>query len=168
MDYSEEIRNRVRLLTAGGTAPVSVAFPKKDVNLVTIFLGTMLVLMSLTIVFVAIKGHSPVQAQAQTQPVQIQQTVPKTTASVGRVEYLRDVGALNARITDLDKKVGVLGMRDWIVGVAHNENTHVYQKAHPNEQGYITLDEEWRMSKLPETMQFSPEQKEELKNWIAK
>jgi hypothetical protein len=146
--------------------------PKPDMNLLTVFLSAMLVMLSIGILFISLRGrnltptvlqHQPIAQQQQQMPIQ---TMPQ--GGVTRTEFSTFQRNVNQKVDSLDQMLKIFGTRVWLLGLAHNENTMVYQKTHPQEaQSYITLDQEWRISRIPEQMDLSPEQKQDLKNWVS-
>jgi hypothetical protein len=155
IDYSNEIRKRVRAMAEEKTVPPTVN--KSEPSILTVFLGAMLVLMSLVIIFVAFRGHqSSATPQQPAQPPRISQPF---------VQPKNDV--VGARLAQQDQTIKNIAQRVWLLGLAHNENANIAKKFNPNER-FITLDEEWRLNKVPETMSLTPDQREDLKNWVKK
>ena len=175
IDYSNEIRKRIQMCaveTPVTTLPAKtlpVVKKKDDVSFLTYFIGAALTILVMVLLTMPVWKNSVLNIQRPQQQVNIPPANPKPIVGYVPVsDYNKDMVAVNAKIDGLDKVVRTIGLRSWVSSLAQNENINVYQKLHPQEKGYITLDDEWRLSKIPETMQLTQDQKEQLKNWIVK
>lgn len=90
--------------------------------------------------------------------------VPSTqymTAAEGR--------ELTDKVADMDDKMKIWIHRQWLLGLAVNENSAISKdidrRYHGNrDSGFITFDEQWKMNKLPESMRLTPEQRDSIRN----
>ena len=129
------------------------------------FVGTLLVMVSGEGYFSGIMSQefhqesvtpisqvTPVQPQAQAQP---QPTQPP----------------LDLRVAQMEKDLDVFQHRVWLLALSANENANMAKKMDAqhhkvDNRGFVTLDEKWQLSKMPETMALTPEQREEILNGV--
>jgi hypothetical protein len=76
----------------------------------------------------------------------------------------------NQKIDELNKKLEVWANRTWLLSVAHNENMNLIhqlqQKQGFRDPGFIVIEENWKLNRLPCTMQMTQEQRQKMLNGI--
>lgn len=157
--------------------------PKKDnsgnSNMTTALLGVCILLMS-AVTFWGLYNNIPRSEplpqfsgdrtpHQKTQPVQPVQPPPNyaTKADVeAAVEKMaRQLDKVNERLDKNDKTMATWGQRVWMLVLAHNENVFLRQRQEGTMAGcnnYIVFDQNWKMNRMPSTMQMSDEQRKKL------
>jgi len=70
------------------------------------------------------------------------------------------VHPLAIHLQELEKRIDLWQRHAWLAGVASNENANVNKKIHPDwANRYITLNREWKMNKMPESMKLTEEER---------
>jgi hypothetical protein len=81
-------------------------------------------------------------------------------------EILEQLVALNKRLDDQDKRLAAWSHRLWLMGVAHNENVNIQimeaQKRGQSDPGYIYFDTNWKLSRMPRTIEMDEKSKQDL------
>ena len=150
----------VQKLDVGGT-------PKGSGNgFMTIFLGTLIFLMSGATIFAVV--NRPIRSAPETvvvqRPVEVQQPP---------VVIQPNMSGYDARLSAIEKKVDVIANRVWLLGIAHNENANVSNATdaalhNGHKSNFITFDEQWRINRVPSTMTLSEAQKQDLQRNLVK
>jgi|688.fasta_scaffold12037_6 hypothetical protein len=74
----------------------------------------------------------------------------------------------NEKIKEISKKLDTWANRIWLLGIAHNENINltkkIQQKQGIQDPGFIVFDHEWKLNRMPSTMEMSEDQKDKLIN----
>jgi uncharacterized protein YeaC (DUF1315 family) len=158
MDYSEEISRRVRQLMkennvsskAVESSPIEsspiVLHQNDSGNSSWIFILLLILGISLFIIYTQRTNSSAVE---------------KPTVYVQQEDYNKSNSNLNTRLDAHDKVIQTMAKRIWILSLVSNENVHSQGKP----EKYLTIDENWKIDRMPETMSLTPEQKETLKDW---
>jgi hypothetical protein len=78
---------------------------------------------------------------------------------------------LNDKIDKLSERCEVWGTRVWLLGLAHNENINIqqrqdYQRFGVADSGYIFFDENWRLNRMPRSLQLSEESRDYLQKIV--
>jgi len=73
----------------------------------------------------------------------------------------------NKKLDEMKRRVDVLSHRQWLLGVAHNENVCVSENTlgpyAPAIRGrYLTIDQDWKLSRVPEHLKMSEEDRARL------
>jgi hypothetical protein len=157
--------------------PVKTAPASSGKGVFTTFLGICILLLSVATFWVASnrKGReSAIMHPGPSQPteriiVQKEPTVNPAYATKADVEEL--FSKLNDRLDKADKRMDVWQHRIWLLGVAHNENVNIRQKMDfqytgVRDSGYIVFDENWKLNRLPSTMQMDDKQKADLEKSV--
>jgi hypothetical protein len=74
-----------------------------------------------------------------------------------------------AQLQTLEKRMDSWQHRTWLLALTTNETSALLRKMDKShhkvdDRGFITMDENWRLSKVPETMALTEEQKETIRN----
>ena len=77
------------------------------------------------------------------------------------------------KLDELKRRVDVISHRQWLLGVAHNENVCVSENNlgpyAPAIRGrYLTIDEDWKLSRVPEFLKMSEEDRARLLDAVRK
>jgi hypothetical protein len=77
------------------------------------------------------------------------------------------------KLDELKRRVEVISHRQWLLGVAHNENVCVSENNLgpyvPAIRGrYLTIDEDWKLSRVPEFLKMSEEDRARLLDAVRK
>lgn len=192
-DYDQNIRQRVHQMRAASlpvqpvqqpsqpvqqpVQPVEFKTANNNAGFLTVFLGVLAVLMIVMVGFIMVSGKLSARRSVPSQEQQLSPNSPQyvnpqyvnpdyLAGYATRSEMRNADRSLEQKIDGVDQRLNIFAHRVWLLGLSHNENTNIHNKYHPDERGYITLDKEWRMSSMPETMNLTPQQKEELRHWI--
>lgn len=107
---------------------------------------------------------SEVRAERPTPPA----TVPDSVPDYMRREDAHSwMSAANTRLSKLEQDAKVMQHRVWLLGLATNENAALCDKMDAdhhqvNQRGFVRVDENWKLSPLPKTMQLTDEMKREI------
>lgn len=164
-----EIRSRIKMAAANNQEIIPPNITSKKANSgLTNFLGLCVILLSFASVWAIIQKNMSSKTQAvATQMNPLSSTEASITSQDNFKQDLNSsVLATNAKIEELAKKMEVWSNRTWLLGVAHNENMNltrkIQQKQGVNDPGYIVFDENWKLNKVPTTMEMSEDQKRKL------
>ena len=172
MDNKSYIRDEVRKLRRRQVATQSV-MPKRSVEkraFMTTFLGSCILMLTLFTLGGMVVKHGNVfagdKSGGRNHTVHnrlIQRVRPEAHMSQ------RDGDALEDRMESMESKVKLWVHRQWLMSLTINENanisTGIEHRYHSNPNaGFITFDETWRMSKTPETMNLTQEQRDSIRN----
>lgn len=83
------------------------------------------------------------------------------------------ISGMGSKITDLDRRLGVVEGRQWMLGIAQNESSMISQKiGQRTDPGlaakYPLLDEQWKLNKMPEFLRMSEEDRKALADQIRR
>ena len=176
MDNQAYIRDKVKKLKSNRVAAQS-ALPKKPVEkraFVTTFLGSCILLMTVVTFAGMLMKHGNVFAASNDS---VKAPAPVVNDPVRHTPVVRpdlhmsqaDGDALSGRVDSMESKVQLWAHRQWMMGLALNENANISRRLdrqyHGNvDSGFITFDSRWQMSKIPDTMTTTPEKKELIRN----
>lgn len=144
--------------------PVAIQPPKKaDSPAGVIFVGALVVVVSLALIFLMSQRkdttvHSSGIASGPNVTRQSQQ--PRYMSSEEARAWTTN---MNTRLTSLEEKVQSWGYRTWLLSVVVDENANLSAVQHPGAKAPITLDENWKLTRPPETLRMDQEQQRELK-----
>ena len=149
--------------------------PKKSIEkraFMTTFLGSCILMLTLFTLGGMVVKHGNVFAgdksggrnhtvhnRLSAQPIQ----------RVRTESHMSQRDGLEDRMESMESKVKLWVHRQWLMSLAINENanisTGIEHRCHSNPNvGFITFDEAWRMSKIPETMNLTQEQRDLIRN----
>jgi hypothetical protein len=74
------------------------------------------------------------------------------------------IAQLTGRLDKSDKRMDLWAHRIWLLAVANNENASIQMKY--GYRGYIVFDEDWKINKVPDSMQLDEKQIEDLQKDI--
>lgn len=98
----------------------------------------------------------PVEAPIVIRPPQPPPTVKDDELRQMLIETDKKLDALN-------KRVDVIAHRQWLLGIANNENACLNEYLHPESKyQYLYLDRSWRFSKTPEFIKMTDEERQEM------
>lgn len=157
---------------AAAAAPASRT-PENKKGVITLVLGACILFLSIaTFVLMAKKQQQDpypgvpvvVGKEPSTQP-----TGPVGYATKADVEAA--VASLNTRLDKLGESHEKWKHRVWLLAVAHNENVAVTKTTECQRYGvtnanYIVFDENWRLSRMPSTIQFNADQQKEIQKSV--
>lgn len=164
MDYETQshIRKRIaRLAQARQVQAQDVTIPEKEKpQFVAVFLFTAIILLAAaTAMMMFWKGDAP-----------------KTSLGQGEVVIERPVNpdpwqgqspSVETRLTSLEQRMKTWQYRLWLLGLANNENVSQLKKMDKDhhrvdDRGFVTFDENWNLSRVPESMQLTEEQRQQI------
>jgi hypothetical protein len=178
MDNQAYIRDKVKNLKRNRVVAAQSVLPKKPVEkraFVTTFLGCCILLMTFATlagmfmkngnVFASSNNHRVVKAPVHNDPVVNHPPVVQSESHMSQ----SDGNALSGRVESMESKLTLWTHRQWMMGLALNENANISRRIdrqyHGNvDSGFITFDSRWQMSKIPETMKVTPDEKELIRN----
>jgi hypothetical protein len=179
---TKEIRLRVAEMAAAKKTRTAVSDqevlklePKEKKGFLTLFLGCCILVLSVaTLVAMATKGRMAEAMVGLVEPAEhiiIEKEPIKNPAYATKTDVERGFIDLNKRLDDMNKIIAVWSHRVWLLGVAHNENVNIkqrmdYQYNCVRDSGYIVFDENWKLNRMPQTLQFSDDQKEEIRKSV--
>lgn len=179
MDQTEYIRSKIQAHSTRNRVQVQSIVPQIPLaersSFMARFLASCCVLVSFaTMCLVGARGmgwepswkRRPVQAPVQTPVVEQNREQYITHAEVAAA-----LASLDSKVTGLDASFKKWNNRVWLLGLAHNENTAMIkslnQKCHPNEPNdYLMFDREWKINRMPRTMQIEGADSETLRNSV--
>jgi hypothetical protein len=179
---TKEIRLRVAEMVAAKKTRTAVSNqevlklePKEKKGFLTLFLGCCILVLSVAIfVAMATKGRmaeAMVGSVESAERIVIEKEPIQNSAYATKAEVERGFTDLNKRLDDINKIIAVWSHRVWLLGVAHNENVNIKQRMDHQytgvlDSGYIVFDENWKLNRMPQTLQFSDDQKEEIRKSV--
>jgi hypothetical protein len=152
------IRERIRQAVTENTvqAQAILTTPVEKKSFMTTFLGVCILLLSVATVWAMVRKNVDKIIPANT----IAQTTTVSELPQGKPELT------SQKLDDLTKKMEIWANRTWLLGVVHNENmnlTRQMQQAQGiKDPGYVVLDDNWKLNRVPSTMQMTEEQKQKL------
>lgn len=159
-----EIRSRIKMAANNQ----EIIPPKKPNSGLTNFLALCVILLSAASVWAIIQKNMLAKNQAVATQMNTLNSTEVSIASQdkSKQDLNSSLLATNAKIEELAKKMEVWSNRTWLLGVAHNENMNltrkIQQKQGINDPGYIVFDENWKLNKVPTTMEMTEDQKSKL------
>jgi len=98
--------------------------------------------------------------------------IPPLVANDDLGDKLKDLGSnvnnnlatVNEKLDNMDKKISKISTRLWLMSVIQNENTNLIIQSYRMDPGFIYFDENWKLNKLPRTMQMDADTKMKLEN----
>lgn len=175
MDNKSYIRDEVRKLKNRHVAAQSV-IPKKPVEkraFMTTFLGSCILMITLFTLGGMVVKHGFAGDNESGVRVTRNHNQRHTQSVVRSEQHMsqRDGDALADRVKSMESKSKLWIHRQWLMSLAINENANIakgIERSHhgnPN-AGFITFDESWRMSKIPETMNLTQKQRDLIRNGV--
>lgn len=163
---SAQTKAQQPVVMGSATPPVA----PKNKSQTTMLLGVVILIMSvLTVGGLLYKKRS---ANPPSPPL-VQERVVVEKQPVDNPSYAKksDVeahfAALNKRLDEQDKRLAAWSHRLWLVGVAHNENVNLKimeaQGRGQADPGYIYFDADWKLSRMPKTIEMDDKAKEDLR-----
>ena len=106
------------------------------------------------VIYYKAKKPKPEYVKSQVQSLSLEQIKPIFDST-------------NERIDDLTKRIDLLSNRQWLLGLAHNENTTINSsigaRTDPElTKKYILLNEDWKFNKAPEFLKMNDEDRKRL------
>ena len=173
-EFKEEIRQRVleRLGKAEANQvieqmPTSAPEPAKEGVWMYVFTGFILLFSVLTLGSILYVKASTKNGKSQQPIAEVTPAMPSYPPGLTMDEVQSSIrpmfDAQNQKLDDMKKRMDVISHRQWLLGVAHNENVCVSESGATGFQGrYITLDEDWKLSRVPEYLKMSEEDRQRL------
>lgn len=125
------------------------------------FLGSCIIL--LTIATIGLMASKNTQKIAKIdRPIQVDTAHKFLTTQDGE----NMVGGVQERLDSLEAKVTTWEHRSWLMSLAVNENANLSKQRHNS--GYVTFDENWKLSSVPTTMKLPAETKAKLEADLIK
>ena len=92
---------------------------------------------------------------------------PSLTMTQIQEEIQPLIDSTNEKIDQLSQRVDVISKRQWLLGLANNENSYISQniasKVDPTfNQKYIILNEQWKLNKSPEYLKMRDDDRKRL------
>ena len=148
-----EIRNRIMALST----PVSSS-EKQESDSTWIFaaLISMMVLVASVTGLILSRKSVPATPKAAVTTHQVDPTVAL-------------VNSVSGRVSELERRIDVLANRQWLLGLATNENMALLQQfSDQNKAGqkYLFFDEDWKFDRMPEHLKLSDQEKRDLSAYI--
>lgn len=137
----------------------------KNGSSLTTFLGICVIMLSVGTVWAIFQKNmaSKKIAAAGDKPAVIQQVSPLIG---NNNDVSNDIAEQNKKLEDLTKRMETWSNRTWLLGVAHNENMNltrkVQQKQGVGDPGFLVFDENWKLNRVPTTMEMTEDQKRKL------
>lgn len=104
---------------------------------------------------------SNLESQVEQSP-----TVSNAPNYVTREEMQDAIAKLNQRFDSTDRQLANLSHRSWLLAVVGNENTNLQLRLNRDrgiaDPGYIYFDDEWKLNRLPQTMEMDEQQRRDL------
>lgn len=145
-----------------------VTIPEEEkAGFVSAFLAACIVLLSVVIMVAMIYKSQDQQILANevvNEPV-VQRTEPQPQPQ----PVTPQVDSVAVRLQTLEKRMDSWQHRTWLLALTTNETSALLKKMDKthhkvDDRGFITMDENWRLSKVPETMALTEEQKDTIRN----
>lgn len=148
---------------------------KKQVTLpiMTMILGCCILMLSVGIFFVVTKKKGA-DKSVKPDPTLVQkdnsQPVQKNDG-VTRVELDSKLAEINQKLDGIVSRVDKHQQRIWLLAVANNENAALRRKLDAqyhglSDAGYIVFDENWKINRVPDTMEMDDKQKQLLEKFV--
>ncbi len=168
MDYTTQnhIRSRIAEMARSKHQQVraqDIRIPEKEKpQFMAIFLFTAIILLAVATGLMMFGKHGSTSRQG------IGKLPSEVTATPPAVQQPQQPtpqqSAMTARVTNLEERMRTWQYRLWLLGLANNENVSQLRKMDTDHhrvdnRAFITVDSEWRLNKVPESMQLSDEQK---------
>lgn len=163
-EFKEEVAKHLKALQAENPVP-----PKKEESNIFVVAAVMVLVFSITITGILFwKKH---QQQFATTVTTVEVDGGYTPLEQGSsTPHVKQNPLLKVDLfpdNELSKRVDTLEMRQWLLGLALNENAviskSIGQKIDPDMAGrYMILDEQWKLSKTPEFLRMTDEQRRQL------
>ncbi len=98
---------------------------------------------------------------------------PSITMSQIQEEIQPQFDLTNEKIDQLTHRFDVISKRQWLLGLAHNENSYISQwvasRVDPTASSkYITFNEQWQLNKKPEYLKMSDDDRKRLIDSVVK
>lgn len=158
-DTMQEIRDRI-LKNKKPVLQVQSQPPKKNTSMVV--LGVIILLMSVaTVAGMFYKKQRPPQIINHTERIERPRPVEENFMRKGDLDSKID--ALSKRVDEQNSRLTLWIHRVWLLAVAQNENVNLsIQRG--GDPGYIYFDDQWKMNRMPRTMEMDDNQRNLLKN----
>lgn len=175
---AQEIRSRI--LQAKPTQVRQQATPQPSratggTSMITALLGLLILVLS-----VATVGTLMFKKRPQAQPVVVADrgtpekaqppVVMENPAYAKAADVNQRFAELEKKMAAQDQKMAVWTHRVWLLGVAHNENVNIStvtsQQRGYGDPGYIYFDSDWKLSRMPKTMQMDEKQRQDLEKSV--
>jgi hypothetical protein len=181
-DPQLQIRNRINRIAKAKRRRVSagpqvraqdIHIPEKEKpGFFAIFLITCVFLLFVATVgmmLVRDGGFDLSSIMASDEVVVQEQERPSTNVEVTPPVIPQRDDKMEARVSELERDMRVFEHRVWLLGLATNENANMSKKmdtAHHrvDDRGFVTFDKDWKLSRVPETMQLTEEQRQRIAN----
>lgn len=150
-DVVKDVVDQVRANTLIQETKIEVT-PKKDYTYVLIG-----VVCFISIIMCSVIAYKARHSKAE--------HVKVSSLSFDQIKPIFD--STNERIDDLTKRIDLLSNRQWLLGLAHNENTTINSaigsRTDPElVKKYMILNEDWKLNKAPEFLKMSDEDRKRL------
>jgi cell division protein FtsL len=144
------------------SVPVS---ENKNGSSLTTFLGICVIMLSVGTVWAIFQKNMASKTIATTvSPTNVQSQVSPLISNNN--DLSNDIAEQNKKLEDLTKRMETWSNRTWLLGVAHNENMNltrkIQQRQNVGDPGYIVFDENWKLNRVPTTMEMTEDQKRKL------
>lgn len=168
MDYTTQnhIRSRIAEMARSKHQQVraqDLRIPEKEKpQFMAIFLFTAIILLAVATGLMMFGKHGSASQSIGSLPSEASVTPPSTQQPT---QPTPQMSSMTARMTSLEDRMKIWQYRLWLLGLANNENVSQLRKMDADHhrienRAFITVDSDWRLSKVPESMQLSDEQKQ--------
>lgn len=141
---------------------------KSGSPLVTFLVVCIFVLSIITAAGLFYKSQIGVAPLVNSQSSQIEQSSSSVPVPnyVTREEMQDALAKLNQRFDSTDRQLANLSHRSWLLAVVGNENTNLQLRLNRErgiaDPGFIYFDDEWKLNRLPQTMEMDEQQRRDL------
>jgi len=149
-ESQRKIQEKIRQIKRESINPIEDLKPvKSSPKVMPIFMGCCIVLLTIATIGLMVNKKSNTQ-----------QITKNNQSSNFVIPVDSDKIIVNNRLDNLESEVKTWRHRAWLLSIAVNENANLAKKQH--NAGYITFNDEWRLSHAPTTMSLSEETKAKL------
>ena len=169
------IRNKI-FRTASVEKPPAKS-PENRSGFMKVFLITVVLLLGLANFWYVVAESDKIfgdKPQAKSQPSRIINQRPVSPpAYLTKEEADKWMEQADSKLDAINKCIETLYKRTWLMAAALSENANLNynmdRKYHPHYQPtYIYLDENWKINKIPETMELTDEERERFRKELRR
>lgn len=146
-----QIKSEKMSLQSTNTDPIKPVESSLKRKFMPILMGCCIVLLTIATIGLMVNKKS----NADVQQITSNSNTPNYILA-----FENDKMIVGNRLDNLESQVATWKHRTWLLSMAVNENANLAKKQH--NAGYITFNNEWRLSNTPATMSLSEETKNKL------